>query len=167
LKQKFLQRHQRTMNDTTPHHPLRTPCSVCGSELGYVITKNGQDCVYCQSCKKHQYNAPKTETGRKPRTVSTVHQGIRPKKRARILFRASGRCELCGSRNILHVGHILSVKSGLRLGLTESVLNDDENLCAMCEECNLGIGDATVPLRLAVGILRSRKDVGEHEIKST
>ena len=85
-----------------------------------------------------------------------MHKAIKPKKRARILIRASGRCELCGSRTNLHVGHILSVNSGLALGLTESDLNDDENLCAMCEECNLGIGDETVPLRLAVGILRAR-----------
>jgi hypothetical protein len=38
------------------------------------------------------------------------------------------------------VGHLLSVADGVNLGAIESELNDDVNLAAMCESCNLGMG---------------------------
>lgn len=138
-------------------HQLRRSCAACNGTEGRIETKNGQDCVYCATCGRWQYNAPKTETGREVRTVTTVHEGIKPKQRARILLRASGRCELCGkSDSPLHVGHLLSVKHGLMQGLTELELNDDENLAAFCDECNLGLGDEPVPLRLAIAITMAR-----------
>ncbi len=136
-------------------HPLRTPCSECGADMGRVTTSNGQDCVYCL-CGKYQYNAPKMETGRKPRTVAGVHAGITATQRARIITRATGRCEMCGSRENLHVGHILSVDTGLKLGMTELQLNDDENLSAMCEACNLGVGKEPVSARLLMAIVLAR-----------
>lgn len=146
------------MNDT-----LRSPCKRCGGTEARTETRNGQDCKFCAkpSCGAFQYNAPKTETGRAPRTVSTVHNGVTTGKRARILLRATGKCELCGKRPTteqhgLHVGHLVSVKQGLGLGLTEDQLNDDENLAAMCDECNLGIADEIVPLRLAISIIMAR-----------
>jgi len=140
--------------------PLRNPCVECGATVGRIATKGGQDRVFC-ICGKHQYNAPKTETGREPRTVTTVHNGISPRQRARVLMRATGRCEICGARKDLHVGHLLSVEAGLRIGMTEAVLNADENLAAMCDECNLGIGKEPVPLRLAVAIVMNRNE-GDH-----
>lgn len=139
-------------------HTLRKPCSSCGSSTGSIKTKNGQDVVRCE-CGRFQYNAPKTETGRKPRTVSSVHEAIKPKQRMRIIQRASGRCELqfadCTQCNI-HVGHMISVASGIERGMTEQEINDDENLCAMCDRCNLGLGDEPFSLRLAVNIVLSR-----------
>lgn len=45
---------------------------------------------------------------------------------------------------------------GLNFGLTEVELNDDENLTALCAECNLGMGAEPISLRLAVNILRAR-----------
>jgi hypothetical protein len=44
----------------------------------------------------------------------------------------------------------------MRQGLTEIEINDDENLAALCEECNLGLGDETVPLRLAIAMVLAR-----------
>lgn len=123
---------------------------------GRIKTCNGQDVVRCARCDRYCYNAPKVETGRETRSVSTVHAGIKPKQRARLILRASGRCELCGSRDSLHVGHVLSVADGLEAGLTERELNDDENLVAACAECNLGMGRETMPVRLMVAILRAR-----------
>ena len=137
-------------------HPLRAPCPRCGGAEGRIETRNGQDCVFCVGCLRHQYNAPKTETGRAPRTVQTTHEGITPKKRARVLLRATGRCELCGNKGNLHVGHLLSVDDGLRAGLTDFEVNDEENLSAMCDECNLGLGKECVPIRLVVAILCAR-----------
>ncbi len=141
-------------------HSLRAPCK-CGGTSGKIETKGGQDCVYCLACGKFQYNAPRVETGRAQRTVTTVHNGIKPNQRSRVLNRASGRCEICGykpdgTERTLHVGHLLSVKDGMAQGMTEAELNNDENLAAMCDECNLGLGDETVPARLVVGIIRAR-----------
>jgi hypothetical protein len=111
---------------------MRVPCKHCGSEVGEIRTTNGQDCVYCCCGKYAGYNAPKTETGRAVRSVSTVHEAIKPKLRSRILERATGRCELCGAKGDLHVGHIVSVEAGMRQGMTDREINSEENLCCMC-----------------------------------
>jgi hypothetical protein len=111
--------------------------------------------VFCD-CGLFQYNAPRVETGRAVRSVTTVHNGIGPKQRARVLMRDGNACAIChASDKPLHVGHLLSVEVGLECGLTEVELNDDENLAAMCDECNLGLSDRPVPLRLAVAILKA------------
>lgn len=137
-------------------HPLRAPCPSCRGVHGEIRSRGGQDCVFCRSCNRFQYNAPRVETGRAVRSVQTVHEAIKPKLRAQVLERATGRCELCGARTDLHVGHLLSVEAGLAQGLTETDLNSTENLCAMCPECNLGLGKQPVPLRLAVAIVMAR-----------
>jgi hypothetical protein len=143
-------------NETPATIRMRALCVRCGGTSGRITTKSGQDCVYCTGCGAFAYNAPRVETGRAPRTVSTVHNGIKPKQRARLILRANGRCEMCGARGDLHVGHVLSVAVGLEHGLTERELNDDENLIAACPECNLGLGSEPMPTRLLVAILRAR-----------
>ncbi len=136
---------------------MREPCRFCKTDNGYVEQRGGQNCVFCQSCWRHLYNAPKTELGQKARTVTTVHNGLKPKQRVRILERANARCELCGANDApLHAGHILSVKDGLEMGLTEFELNSDENLMSLCEECNLGMGNISLSPRVYVGLLRRR-----------
>lgn len=140
---------------------LRNKCAKCGSEKGQIKPTNGQDVVFCEQ-GHYQYNAPKVETGKIQRTVTTVHNGITAKKRATVLMRATGRCELCGKsslESVIHAGHIVSVKQGLKLGLTEKELNDPENLCALCDECNLGLSDEILPIRLLARILLSRLKV--------
>jgi hypothetical protein len=141
-------------------HKLRKPCTKCGSADGQITTSGGQDCVYCIGCGKYQYNAPKTETGRKPRTVQSIHSAISASQRARILVNANGLCELCGQpptrEHPLHVGHILSVKEGLDGGSTVQLLNSDDNCAAMCDACNLGIGKMVLPIKLLVRILVAR-----------
>lgn len=140
-------------------HPITMtrPCPKCGGRDGLVTTVGPQDPVRCKTCDTFVYNASKVETGREVRSTSTVHKGITSKKRARILERATCRCEMCGKKDcILHVGHLLSVEDGLKQGLTELELNSDENLSAMCDECNLGLGKNSLPLRLCIAILKSR-----------
>lgn len=140
-------------------YAMREPCRGCGSTRGRIQSKGAQDCVFCLDCDRHCYNAPRTETGRSPRTVTRVHNGIKPKQKVRIRLRANGRCEICGVRpneGELHVGHMISVKAGLAQGLTEIELNDDENLIASCDECNLGLGREPVPLRFAVALAMAR-----------
>src|SRR6266536_1467108 len=143
------------MIDATAY-PLREPCKDCGAELGTITPINGQNVVRCGSCGTFLYNAPRVETGEARRSVSTVHNGIKPKQRTRILLRASGLCEICGASTNLHVGHVLSIDNGLKEGLTEADLNSDDNLIASCAECNLGLGNEPLPLRLFIGIIRRR-----------
>lgn len=144
------------MNQERVPYTMRSPCAFCGNTIGHIEYRGGQACVFCQECKRLVYNAPKTELGERPRTVATVHNGIKPKKRMRILERATGRCELCGAQTILHVSHILSVSDGLNQGLTETEINHDENLAALCEECNLGLGGLSYSPRLYIALLRRR-----------
>ena len=124
--------------------------------MGIIVLINGQNVVRCDACSRFQYNAPKTETGEKPRTVETTHAGIKSSQRIRILDRATGRCEICGSLSNLHVGHLVSVLDGLELGLTDRELNSDENLAALCESCNLGMGSLSISPRLYVALLHRR-----------
>lgn len=134
---------------------LRAPCQQCGSNRGSISMSNGQNVVRCE-CGRFQYNAPKVETGERPRSVATVHSGIKPKQRARILSRDGGACVMCHcSDRPLHVGHLLSVDAGLAIGLTEVELNDDANLAALCEDCNLGLGNKPIPLKIYAAILRT------------
>lgn len=139
---------------------MREPCRGCGCEFGTVTETGAQDVVRCLDCKRWCYNAPRTETGKAVRTVQTTHALIKPKQRIRILERANGRCELCGKgpdRGIeIHVGHIISVERGHSIGMSDLELNDNENIMALCSECNLGMGKETIPLRMMVKVLMAR-----------
>jgi hypothetical protein len=141
------------MNDL---FPLRVPCRHCSGTSGLISQVNGQAVVRCSDCRRFQYNAPKTETGAKPRTVAGTHNGIKPSTRIRIIERATGRCELCGSRENLHVGHILSVLDATAAGLSDYEINSDDNLAAMCEACNLGLSSLSISPRLYVALFRRR-----------
>ena len=144
-----------TVPTGTEPYPLRKPC-LCTCETGYIRERNGQQCVYCGRCHRHQYNAPKSETGLAQRSVSS-RPLLKPARRARILERDNGACVGCHRSDvILHVGHLLSVEDGRRLGASEDEIWSDENLAAMCEECNLGFGKLTVSLRLVYRILQAR-----------
>lgn len=140
-------------------------CPRCGDITPAVlVVVSNQNTVRCQVCGKHIYNAPKTETGQKPRTVATLRQGMKPSQQARVLERDGGRCILCHRNDVpLTVGHLISVKDGATLGLAPRELADDFNLAAMCESCNAGLGGRSVlpatyvrhvaaTLRVAIGI---------------
>lgn len=137
---------------------LREACTNCGDVTGIVTEKNGQDVVRCIGCGKWAYNQPKAESGKPQRSVRTRPE-IKPSTRARILERDNYTCVMCHSAtSVLHIGHLLSVNDGKALGATEEELFDDENLAAMCEECNLGQGQTTVSMRLLYLILKARVD---------
>lgn len=139
----------------SPRHPLRKPCAKCAGTEGAIRPSGLQDCVYCVNCGLFQYNAPRQETGRVPITLATA-RNISASQRARILFRDSSHCVMCGSAELPNVGHLLSLEAGLAEGVAPAVLNDDENLATMCALCNSGIGKNPVPLRLVIGILMTR-----------
>jgi 5-methylcytosine-specific restriction endonuclease McrA len=116
-----------------------------------------QDTVRCKACGRFCYNAPRVETGLKPRTVRTTHEAIRPALRARIILRANGACEACHRGDgELHVGHWVSVADGHAAGLTDEQINSEDNLLALCAECNLGLGRETIPLRLVLAAVMAR-----------
>lgn len=132
-------------------------CPACGCSAGVVQFKSGQDVVRCEGCRVYLLCIPKTLSGRKERSLSTTHKAIKPKQRWRIIQRASGRCETCGSRSpVMHVGHVVSVADGHASGLSDSIINSDENLICQCAECNAGLGKSTIPLRMYIAILSAR-----------
>jgi len=132
-------------------------CRYCGGVDVQTRPKGPHVEAFCKTCGKHVSFVSKADAGLKTRTVQTTHAAIKPKTRARILERATSRCEICGRRDgILHVSHLLSVDAGHSAGLTDAEINCDENLASLCEECNLGMGRSPVPLRLAVAMIRAR-----------
>ena len=135
---------------------MRAPCVRCGCTMGRVGYKNGQDVVRCFQCDGYAYSRPKSESGKPQRHVRTRPE-IKPSTKVRILERDNYTCIICHRDDLpLHVGHLLSVTEGKAQGLTEAELFDDENLAAVCEECNLGQGGRTVSTRLLVRVLRAR-----------
>jgi hypothetical protein len=54
----------------------------------------------------------------------------------------------------MDIGHIISVHDGRVHGLSDAELFHDDNLVAMCPECNSGQGSETLPLPLLVAVLR-------------
>lgn len=138
---------------------MRAPCSACGGTTGTVKETGAQDVVRCAQCDRFQYNAPRAETGKPVRSVrSSRDVDISPGLRAEILFeRAGGCCEICHNMGAeLHVGHLLSVDRGRAQGMSEAALNHPENLAAMCSNCNLGLGNQPVSIRLLMSILMAR-----------
>lgn len=136
---------------------MRQPCSAegCGSTVGVLATKGGQDTVRCAVCDKFAYNAPRAETGRSVRRLSD-RTSIPVSRQYRVKERATGRCELCGARGDLVVDHILSLDAGRQLGLSDFELNHDENLAALCAACNAGKGALPMSPRLYLALLKSR-----------
>jgi len=148
------------MDDLPVKYVLRSPCKTCKGTLGRIEEKNGQDTTWCLSCGEFQYNAPRAETGKPVRHVRT-RENISPSLRTRVFLRDNNRCVLCGKSGYeisLHVGHLLSVKAAAEQGITESEATTYENLAAMCDECNLGLGDESVPLPVVYRIFKARKD---------
>lgn len=111
--------------------------------------------IWCVKCGRF-YLASKEEIGEEPRTLKTTHKAITGAKRRAVLLRSSGFCELCGRKDQLQVGHLVSVERGHEYGLTDDEINHTENLCAMCPECNSNMRSEVVPLRVALVMIRDR-----------
>lgn len=142
---------------------LRSACS-CGSTEGDVSTKNGQDVVRCVHCHAYQYCAPRTETGRNVRPVST-RPNLKPSVRYRILEQFGFTCLSCGQGAPdveLTIDHIISRAAAERAGVLDDLIDSDDNLAPMCAECNSGKQAAfTVQtIKLIHRALRMRQRVG-------
>lgn len=141
-------------------YKMRMPCKFCQHEFGKMEERNGQNCVYCIKCSKHQYNAPKAETGEAQRSIRTREE-ISPGVKAEVLQRDGSRCQLCGRGSfegkILHMGHIVSVHDAEAFKLKPEWVNKPANLITLCEECNLGMGKVSMTPRVLVAIEFWRK----------
>ena len=147
------------MTDSLIDHPipLKEPCPDCGAVDGLVNTAGAHQKLTCGDCGRYIRFVGKAELGLVPRTVATTRAGITPGVRARILERATGKCEVCGATDRpIHVGHCLSVREATEQGLTDEEINHEENLMAMCEDCNLGWGKRPVPVRLLARVIMAR-----------
>lgn len=141
---------------TTTAHPLRSPCSRCGHEHGSITERSGQDVVRCAGCDTYQYCAPRQETGRAVRSVST-RPDIKPSRRLRILERDGNTCVSCHRADRpLQLGHLISVADGIKFEIPDDLIWHDWNLAPFCDECNLGQGAASVSVRLLWQCLRVR-----------
>lgn len=144
-----------TDGESPSHHQMRQPCSKCEGVDGIICTVSGQDVVRCSACNAYCYNAPRRETGRPVRSLRSRPQ-IRPSQRNRIFERDRRTCFKCGrSDRALEIGHIITVREGRELGLSDSELFHDDNLVALCAECNSGQGSATMPLPFVLAVMRT------------
>jgi len=139
----------------TEAYPMRQSCRYCASTQGRLETRNGQDCVFCLNCGRLAYNAPKTETGREVRTLRTRPE-MKVSQRARVLDRDGGACIICHTTGRLDVGHIVSVKEGRELGMSEEEIFHDANLAAMCAPCNSGYSSVSISPGIFLAVVRAR-----------
>lgn len=140
---------------------MRSPCARCGGTGGHAVDKGGQDVVYCATCSTYAYCRPKAESGRPQRSVRTRPE-IKPSTKTRILEQYGHRCVACGNGEAtLHIGHLISVDAykrfGEQVGMGEAEVWADENLVAMCEECNLGMGNTVASVSLMLRAQRMRR----------
>jgi hypothetical protein len=148
---------------------MRQPCprDGCTETQGRVTEANGQRVVRCAWCNRHCYNQPRDEAGLAPQKIKT-REPFKLGQRQRILERDGHACVSCHATDRpLHIGHLVSVHDGRRLGMDDAELNDDLNLAAMCDACNLGLGERSLPPRLVWAAIRAaaiRKGVGRDEV---
>jgi hypothetical protein len=88
----------------------------------FVLEKRqiGNDCIYILKGERDQ---------------SLLERGVNIRVRAAVLNRAHGRCQMCG-RTIAEHGIVLVVDHKIPVDWGGS--NEDENLWALCEDCNAG-----------------------------
>jgi hypothetical protein len=148
-------------DDLSPDaYVMREPCRLCGSWLGKLKTKGGQDCIYCE-CGRHNYNAPKVETGRAVRRLSE-RPDIKPSRKWRILDTHGHRCVACGEHEKhLQIAHLISREDADRHGFLDEIIDSDLNLVPMCAECNSGQrphGSVSVQLMYRCLLVSTKRD---------
>ncbi len=139
-----------------PHYLMRKPCYHCGSEYGEVTNVGYSYPCRCERCGRYQYHVPKADLGLGPRRI---RRPVMLKTRTDVLVRANGMCEICGAKEDVEVGHILSRKHCQQWDIPPELWDHPDNLIAMCKPCNLGLSERDLPLKLFVAILLRRVDV--------
>jgi len=87
------------------------------------------------------------------RRMDADRRSIPPSVKYQVRVACANRCVLCGDKDKLVFGHIVSVAKGRALGVPDDYLFSAENLFLLCVCCNSGMSDDVLPLRLAATIL--------------
>jgi 5-methylcytosine-specific restriction endonuclease McrA len=146
--------HHGPASDAHAPHELPGGCVHCGCTTGYIVPGELHVGLYCDNCTSWQRWVSKRDAGVSTRSLRS-QRGIAPSLRERVFARDGHRCVRCGvgaSAARLVVGHIVSVRDGLELGMNDDKLYSFENLCCMCEECNAGLGAASLAMPDALRI---------------
>lgn len=141
------------MNST---YTLREPCR-CGGTTGTVTVKGGQDLLHCTDCGRWQYNQPRTESGRKERTLAT-REGLTVGQRARVLETHGHACVYCGKRPPevrLEIEHLIPRALAEKYGMLDELIDSADNLAPACPECNSGQRHAPFTPRRVALIVRA------------
>lgn len=128
----------------------------------------GQDVIFCAACRKSVYNAPKTETGKPIRRVVN-REGLKTGQRERILQSHGAKCAICLTDTPgvggWHIGHVISIADCKSYGFEADDYNQDENLCVLCEACNLGVGAESLltptMIRIFLTHNRAKREAGK------
>lgn len=139
-------------------------CRKCGGGNTTVSERGGQDVVTCRDGCGYSHCAPRAETGRKQRSLST-REGITPGQRARILAAFGNACIYCGKRPPdvrLELDHMIPRDVAERHGLLDDLIDSEHNLAPACAECNSGrrvvpFGAQTVALIYRCLVLKARE----------
>jgi hypothetical protein len=144
-----------TVQPFTMSRPCKFP--ACAGNVAAFIRKSGpNNSARCVRCYQFQYCPSKEETGEERRSVKS-RPGLKEGQRARILQRDGGACLLCKRSDvILHVAHALSIAEIREHGIVDIEENDDFNLFASCEECNLDLGKNSVEARIFLYLIAVR-----------
>lgn len=128
----------------------RSACPLCYGRTAYITETGAQDVVRCIQCDAFLYNAPRHETGKAVRPVSDGRSTIKPAVRWRVLERFNHSCVGCGATDvILHIDHIIPLAAAAEYDFIDlELLEDEVNLTALCEVCNLGKSDSFPSIRL-------------------
>lgn len=143
-------------------HLYCRPCGLEGLERrAWRKMVSGQDTLHCFHCGRSLGNLPKKISGLEQRSIKS-RPDLHIEKRALIMQRDRSTCLMCGRKPedevILHLGHILSVEDCKRLNVPEWEWNADDNLCILCEECNLSQGKRSFePAYLLARLLAARR----------
>jgi 5-methylcytosine-specific restriction endonuclease McrA len=154
-----------TLDPNEPRFPipggLKRPCKTCGGTDGFAVLHGPGYLACCSRCEKSLggYFVSKVDMGIAKRSVRS-QPGVSTTAHSRILERDRWACMECGRRPpdvALEVGHLISKAQGQFIGMTAGELNSDENLYAVCQECNAGRSTRSIDPIMLFRLMRARR----------
>ena len=156
-----------TLDPNEPRFPLpdglrktHSPCRKCGGTEGFYVMHGPNAVVFCNCGASALYCAGRSEIGLAPRSKRGNHPSFSSATRSRILERDRWTCQECGGRPpdvMLEVGHLVSNSEGKAMGMSDGELYADDNLYAVCQECNAGRSTRSVPGVMVLRLMRARR----------
>lgn len=128
---------------------LMSPLYRGPAQWGYINENHVQDVLRCICCDTYWKNIPKTDSGRAVRMLTNGASRQYKKSRVKVLTRDT-YCEICNTAfndklgKQKHCGHIVSRKDAINLGMLESCIDHEDNMAAMCSECNSSLSSTSL-----------------------